>query len=406
MPTTVRAALVQATWTGDKESMIKAHEEYAREAAAQGAKVGLLPGTVLRAVLLPGAGREVLRLRRIRARPDGRAVPGARVRARHGHGAARVRAGAAGRPLQHRRGPRRGREVPRQVPQDAHPARERVLGEVLLPAGQPRLSGLRHRGRPGRRVHLLRPALPRGLAGARPQRRRDRVQPVARPAGGCPTTSGSWSSRAPPSPTSTSSARSTGSASRTSATTTSTARPTSSTPEGKPVDGYGSDTPPSSRPGPGHGAARPRSATAGRSTATAARTRTATWCGREDAHPGRHRGQRDRSRPDGRARRRRDDRGAVRARDSGRRGRRRDARRDRQVRHPGRDRRAHAHGDAVRRHARLGHVRDRHDRGGLGRHDHDRGLRRAAHRRGRAGRRWPRGTPRPRATAPSTTAST
>jgi N-carbamoylputrescine amidase len=36
---TVRAALVQATWTGDKESMIKAHEEYAREAASQGAKV-------------------------------------------------------------------------------------------------------------------------------------------------------------------------------------------------------------------------------------------------------------------------------------------------------------------------------------------------------------------------------
>jgi beta-ureidopropionase len=39
MPTTVRAALVQTTWTGDKESMIKAHEEYAREAAGQGAKV-------------------------------------------------------------------------------------------------------------------------------------------------------------------------------------------------------------------------------------------------------------------------------------------------------------------------------------------------------------------------------
>ncbi|BCB75453.1 apolipoprotein acyltransferase [Phytohabitans flavus] len=36
---TVRAALVQTTWTGDKESMIKAHEEYARQAAAQGAKV-------------------------------------------------------------------------------------------------------------------------------------------------------------------------------------------------------------------------------------------------------------------------------------------------------------------------------------------------------------------------------
>jgi beta-ureidopropionase len=37
--TTIRAALVQAEWTGDKESMIEAHEQYARDAAAQGAKV-------------------------------------------------------------------------------------------------------------------------------------------------------------------------------------------------------------------------------------------------------------------------------------------------------------------------------------------------------------------------------
>ncbi|MFJ2663088.1 nitrilase-related carbon-nitrogen hydrolase [Nocardia fluminea] len=35
----VRAALVQTSWTGDKESMIKVHEDYAREAAAQGAQV-------------------------------------------------------------------------------------------------------------------------------------------------------------------------------------------------------------------------------------------------------------------------------------------------------------------------------------------------------------------------------
>jgi len=39
MAEVIRAALVQATWTGDKESMIKAHEEYARQAAAQGARV-------------------------------------------------------------------------------------------------------------------------------------------------------------------------------------------------------------------------------------------------------------------------------------------------------------------------------------------------------------------------------
>ena len=32
MTDVVRAALVQTTWTGDKESMIKAHEDYARDA--------------------------------------------------------------------------------------------------------------------------------------------------------------------------------------------------------------------------------------------------------------------------------------------------------------------------------------------------------------------------------------
>ncbi|CAL9364786.1 N-carbamoyl-D-amino acid hydrolase [Streptomyces sp. enrichment culture] len=35
----VRAALVQATWTGDTESMITKHEEYARQAARSGARV-------------------------------------------------------------------------------------------------------------------------------------------------------------------------------------------------------------------------------------------------------------------------------------------------------------------------------------------------------------------------------
>lgn len=39
MPHTVRAALVQTEWTGDAESMMAAHEKYARDAAAQGARV-------------------------------------------------------------------------------------------------------------------------------------------------------------------------------------------------------------------------------------------------------------------------------------------------------------------------------------------------------------------------------
>lgn len=39
MANIVRAALLQTAWTGDKESMIKVHEEQAREAAAQGARI-------------------------------------------------------------------------------------------------------------------------------------------------------------------------------------------------------------------------------------------------------------------------------------------------------------------------------------------------------------------------------
>ena len=41
MPRTVRGALVQASWTGDKESMIQKHEAAAHEASKQGAGVML-----------------------------------------------------------------------------------------------------------------------------------------------------------------------------------------------------------------------------------------------------------------------------------------------------------------------------------------------------------------------------
>ena len=47
--------------------------------------------------------------------------------------------------LQHRRRHRRRRDLPREVPEESHPARRaRLLGEVLLQARQPRLSGVRH----------------------------------------------------------------------------------------------------------------------------------------------------------------------------------------------------------------------------------------------------------------------
>ena len=39
MPRNVRGALLQASWTGDKESMIQKHERFAHQAAKQGAQV-------------------------------------------------------------------------------------------------------------------------------------------------------------------------------------------------------------------------------------------------------------------------------------------------------------------------------------------------------------------------------
>src|SRR4029453_4414413 len=37
--TSIRAAITQTTWTGDKESMLDRHEQFARDAQAQGAQV-------------------------------------------------------------------------------------------------------------------------------------------------------------------------------------------------------------------------------------------------------------------------------------------------------------------------------------------------------------------------------
>ena len=139
----------------------------------------VLPGAVLRPVLLPGAGHRVLRLRRAGARrADHPGDDGARPRARDGPRRPDLRAGAGGPALQHGGGHRRRRHLPRQVPEDPHPAGEGLLGEVLLPAREPRVPGVRHRRRSHRRLHLLRPPLPRGLAGPRPGRGQDRVQPV------------------------------------------------------------------------------------------------------------------------------------------------------------------------------------------------------------------------------------
>ena len=228
--------------------------------------------------------------------------------ARHRHGAPDLRGGQHRRLLQHRRRGRRRRHDPRQVPQAPHPAPRPVLGEVLLPPRQPRLPGVRHRGRQDRRLHLLRPALPRGLARARPERRADRVQPERHQARPLEPAVGDRAAGAPPSPTATSCCSRTGSAARTTSTatwpSTSTARARSIDPRGNFVGERGSGD----RRGDRSSATSTwtwcsRCATTGSSTATAGRTRTPRSRSRRGAsdhdhhpHHRRHRRQRDRPR--------------------------------------------------------------------------------------------------------------
>ena len=76
MANVIRAALVQTTWTGDKESMIKAHEEYARQAAEQGAQVICFQELFYGPYFCQVQDAGVLRVRRVHPRPDHRALPG------------------------------------------------------------------------------------------------------------------------------------------------------------------------------------------------------------------------------------------------------------------------------------------------------------------------------------------
>ncbi len=141
MPRIVRGALVQATWTGDKESMIQKHEERAHEAAKDGAQVILFQELFYGPYFCQVQDAQYYSYTELI--PDGPTTKRMQDLAKqtgHGHRRADVRGGRAGvgHLLQHGRGHRRGRDVSRQVPQDAHPAREGLLGEVLFPARESR----------------------------------------------------------------------------------------------------------------------------------------------------------------------------------------------------------------------------------------------------------------------------
>ena len=137
MARTVRGALVQASWTGDKESMIQKHEERAHEAAKQGAQFILFQELFYGPYFCQVQDAQYYSYTELI--PDGPTTKRMQDLAKqtgHGRRRADVRGGreGLGHLLQHRRGHRRRRDVPRQVPQDPHPARQGLLGEVLLPA--------------------------------------------------------------------------------------------------------------------------------------------------------------------------------------------------------------------------------------------------------------------------------
>ncbi len=79
MSDVVRAALVQAEWTGDKESMVDKNIQYALEAADQGGADPVFSGDIQHVVLLCGSGHPLLRPGRGNPeRPDHSADDGSR----------------------------------------------------------------------------------------------------------------------------------------------------------------------------------------------------------------------------------------------------------------------------------------------------------------------------------------
>ena len=121
--TIVRAAITQTTWTGDKESMLDKHEQFARDAAAAGRAGHLLPGAVLRAVLRHHRGQEVLPLRRAGRRARSCSASRRSPRSSAWSWSCPIYEEEQHRRLlQHRRRGRRRRHDPRQVPQAPHPA--------------------------------------------------------------------------------------------------------------------------------------------------------------------------------------------------------------------------------------------------------------------------------------------
>ncbi len=228
MANVVRAALVQATWTGDTASMIAKHEEHAREAARQGARIiGFQevfnspyfcqvqePEHYRWAEPVPD-GPTVRRMREL-ARETGMVivVPVFEVEQSGLYYNTAAVVDADGSYL--------GKYRKHHIPQvkasgrstTSSPATSAGPSSTPRPARSASTSATTATSRSWRQLGLNAPS--------------SSTTPPP-PTAACPPTCGGWNSPRPPSPTSTSSPRSTASAARSTATTTSTGRVTSST---------------------------------------------------------------------------------------------------------------------------------------------------------------------------------
>ena len=182
----VRGGLIQATLcepatspvAAVKKAMIDKHVALIAEAAEQGAQVVCLQELFYGPYFCAEQQARWYELtERVPDGPTTKLMAELARTARDRADRAGLRGGPDGRLLQHGGRDRRRRPLPRQVPQDAHPALPaRLLGEVLLPARQPRLSRLRDAGGQGRRLHLLRPPFPGRGSLPGPERGGDRLQ--------------------------------------------------------------------------------------------------------------------------------------------------------------------------------------------------------------------------------------
>ena len=156
MSNIVRAALVQCAWTGDKDSMVDKNIEMARQAAERGAKV-LCFQEIFNAPYFCTT-QENEHFETAESIPEGPTVTRmidlaeetgmviiVPIFEREDTGHYYNTAAVIGL----------RRHLPWQVPQNPHPPGRGLLGEVLLPAWQPRVPRVRYSGGSHRRLHLL-----------------------------------------------------------------------------------------------------------------------------------------------------------------------------------------------------------------------------------------------------------